>query len=313
MNTLEISELGRAISKDFTERNLPMTESLVKTAKEHQLNKNQLQRIAEVANQETYLTLIKTASEGYVEYGVADVNKAWEKVNQLEKTASLPLDKDYENISRASFTFMEKTASEENPAKEKLEQLELADKAEYLKGNIQFLSNYLLEKQATFQAELKETVEDCKQMLGSKENDFSEIKAVLESQAYHIKEALIQDVESRLQPIFPLEDFSKTASCKCENKKINKNSTLAKKASSLQKLAFEITDVVNLIEDQAEELTKVAGKLQTAGKILLAGSIPAAFFLGNYIGAKKKDPYGMEYPADVYIAAKQKELKNKGY
>lgn len=312
MNTLEITELGKKVSQDFTERNTSMTESLVKIAQDKQVNKNQLQRIAEIANQETYLKLIKTASEGYVEFDVADFNKAWTTTHEMKKEASLVFDNDYQNIVRDYSGSMEKVAEEINPLQEKEEEYALNEKAEYLKGNVQLLSNMLLEKQASFQKELNSTLNTCKQLIASRENDYSEIKAVLETEAYHIKEALLKDVEEQLQPLFPLEDFSKVAACK--TKKINRKSELAKKANALQKLAFEMKDVISLLENQSDELTKIAGKkLRTAGKVLLVASVPAAFMYGKYTGSKKEDDLALDYPTAAYVAAKQKELKNAGY
>ena len=64
---------GREAAKAFVERNIALNTSIEKVAREYDLNKNQIARICEEANKETYLHLFNShektgSSEDYSKY-----------------------------------------------------------------------------------------------------------------------------------------------------------------------------------------------------------------------------------------------------
>jgi len=82
-----LQNLGEALSKDYIEANVPLTEGLEKIARELTLNEHQIQRVAEAANVDTYLHFLKTASadKRYIKFPLAD---AKEVTHSLKKEAS---------------------------------------------------------------------------------------------------------------------------------------------------------------------------------------------------------------------------------
>ena len=73
----ELDQIGKQLSEDFISDNASLNEGLKKDASEKGLNKEQLQRVAEMANTETYLNLLKTAKDNYVQFDLADFREAF--------------------------------------------------------------------------------------------------------------------------------------------------------------------------------------------------------------------------------------------
>ena len=65
-NLSELDQLGKQISEGFVHDGVSLNEGLKKVANDSVLNREQLQRVAEAANTETYLSLMKTAKQNYV-------------------------------------------------------------------------------------------------------------------------------------------------------------------------------------------------------------------------------------------------------
>ena len=71
-NIIDLDDFGKRISEDFISNKTNMTEALLKVAKDNGLNKQQVNRVAETANVEAYLALMKTANDKYLSFPVAD-------------------------------------------------------------------------------------------------------------------------------------------------------------------------------------------------------------------------------------------------
>lgn len=83
----QLEKLGTQISKEYLEKQIPLTEGLEKVSTLHGLNQNQVHRVAETANVKTYLELMKTAQDdSYIEFDIANPNDVIEQEN--DKTAS---------------------------------------------------------------------------------------------------------------------------------------------------------------------------------------------------------------------------------
>jgi len=91
----ELQKLGETLSSDFLERGVPLTEGLDKIASSSGLNKNQINRVAEIANVKTHLSLLKEASaeDAYIKFDVADPLKV--KAVERPKIAHSLSDYDY--------------------------------------------------------------------------------------------------------------------------------------------------------------------------------------------------------------------------
>jgi pantothenate kinase len=85
-NPLELIQFGREISDNYVRDNVPLTQSLEKIAQTHNLNKQEMHRVAETANVETYLKMIEKSNDKYVEFPVADASKVYDEMST--KTAA---------------------------------------------------------------------------------------------------------------------------------------------------------------------------------------------------------------------------------
>lgn len=68
----ELREFGKRAAREFVDSATPLNDSVVRFAKEAQLNQDQVQRVVEAANTETFLALHSKTAEGNVEYPLAD-------------------------------------------------------------------------------------------------------------------------------------------------------------------------------------------------------------------------------------------------
>jgi hypothetical protein len=77
---------GIQAADDFLKRQVPLVDSIKKIAKENSLNPKQIARVAEVANNASYLTLFKQAKDKTFEFPLADTKQIIKDLNvKLEK------------------------------------------------------------------------------------------------------------------------------------------------------------------------------------------------------------------------------------
>lgn len=159
----ELHKLGKAISHSYLEGDTDLTEGLQKAASMHNLNEQQIKRVAETANVETYVSLLKTADDKYIEFNLADAQKVQPKQSSTEKTSYI---NDYESSPEYKFDAQklfpgldlsestEKTASvEENTVKY----------AQQMRGTIDFLINALSDEVMNYQSNLSKVAYMTKQ------------------------------------------------------------------------------------------------------------------------------------------------------
>jgi len=117
----QLEKLGTQISKEYLERQIPLTDGLEKVSTLHGLNQNQVHRVAEAANVKTYLELMKTAKDdSYIEFDIANPSDVLESV--AAKTASRT--KDYLEAPKKDWAhelLQEKRASEKRDQKQEIE------------------------------------------------------------------------------------------------------------------------------------------------------------------------------------------------
>ena len=92
----DLDSLGKKLSQDYTEHKIELTDNLAKTATAQGLNQYQTSRVAEAANVESYLVLMKTAEDKYIDFPLANAKKAFELSQGLEKEASSVVSNDYQ-------------------------------------------------------------------------------------------------------------------------------------------------------------------------------------------------------------------------
>ena len=91
----DLDNLGKELSQDYLDNKANLTDNLAKIATTKGLNQHQTNRVAESANVELYLSLMKTAENKYINFPLADAKKAFEISQGLEKEASTVVSNDY--------------------------------------------------------------------------------------------------------------------------------------------------------------------------------------------------------------------------
>ena len=91
----DLDSLGKELSKDYIDHKIELTDNLAKMATAKSLNQHQTNRVAEAANIESYLMLMKTAEDKYIDFPLADPKKAFSIGQELEKEASAVVSDDY--------------------------------------------------------------------------------------------------------------------------------------------------------------------------------------------------------------------------
>ena len=90
MLATDLTKLGKQLANSYVTTGASLNDGLVKLGHTRGLNKQQLQRVAEAANQETYLCLMKTAEDKYLEFPLADASVAHIEINKAPtKVASI--------------------------------------------------------------------------------------------------------------------------------------------------------------------------------------------------------------------------------
>jgi hypothetical protein len=93
----DFETFGKTAASEYVGNNVPLDETIIKLAEHYGLNSEQVARVVEHANIETYLKLNKAADDKYIEYDPADPIKIASALNfKAEKTAALT--SDYTNI-----------------------------------------------------------------------------------------------------------------------------------------------------------------------------------------------------------------------
>jgi len=86
----DLDKFGKQAAKAYLTSNTPLNDTIEKQASTHGLNSHQIARVVESANTNTYLSMIKTAEDNYVDFPLADAKEIHKTVvSHVEKTASL--------------------------------------------------------------------------------------------------------------------------------------------------------------------------------------------------------------------------------
>lgn len=91
---LDFEMWGRQVATDYLENNTPMNDSIIKIARDNQLNHEHVRRVVEEANNLTYLKKFgaEKTEDKYIEFDVADARVIAKVLNAPEKTAGLQND-----------------------------------------------------------------------------------------------------------------------------------------------------------------------------------------------------------------------------
>lgn len=158
-NASDLYSLGKAISKSYINGSADLTGSLQKTAARLGLNENQVQRVAETANVETYVSLLKTADDKYINFDLADASKIEVKKSAPEKTAFV---NDYEKPASYKFSAERLFGDPEDPTEGEA-QLRTHKHASQIKDTLDYLSNALEDELLEYKSKLNKLGQVTKQ------------------------------------------------------------------------------------------------------------------------------------------------------
>ncbi len=297
----DLETFGKQISDEHFRTKTPLTKLLAKTAEAQGLSRQQVNRVAEAANVDTYLKLMKTGGEKYINFEVADASVASETV--LKKKAgyesnndySLPIDEHLLNVTPV----MEKIASAE-PTK-----TELLKEATVRLGSIQLKQNRLDEERLSLTFAYDTITNLVKQaVLGG--TAFSDVAHVIKTAADQTGDGLVTRIKADLEPRLLQTSFQIT-SC---NEDVREDSKLFQKVAEfegsvlslsdkLSEYITELGDYTSFVEsNQFPTMHKEAGLLQKAKdtaefaknhKVLttIAAFVPASYHLGKEKGKRE--------------------------
>lgn len=222
----ELDKFGELLSQDFLEKNIPLNEGLKKIASENGLNKQQLQRVAESANVNTYLNLIKKSKNRYLKFDVADAGHVHEQLLKKGSAEEIDIEDkeeyiiDTPDLDVKDIFKLYKKAENISISDEDLKNLlgyrdntklaEFTRKSSYLEGVVNYLDHNFIDAQGSFVSRIEDMEKLVKQeILGG--TSFSDITNVIKTAAVCTGEALCEYLENRLSKNIPHIDFHKEA------------------------------------------------------------------------------------------------------
>jgi len=211
ITSYELSNLGKNIAKDYVSNNSSITEGVVKVAKDRGLSQQQISRITESANNETYLQLMKTSSDKYLDYPVGNADEAYEAVTGITKESSLKASADHYSEPVPLITDLELYPGLEKTAEsDPINQGALRQEVERLNGNISFLNNSLSEASLNFEESIEGLKKQAEQLVlgGTSYKDVSNIMKVAMPWLNRPIDMIIKD---ELSTKIPHVDFEKDA------------------------------------------------------------------------------------------------------
>lgn len=280
---LELLKFSKDVSQDYVSRGTALNTSLKKIAQAHNLNAQEIKRVAEQANTETYLSMVGPSKDKYVEFPVANAEQV---ISDLSiKTAGLEEFNLFEEpvltkVAEVEFSFallgdeykdMDKdlavSTRYEEIAKERaiLEERELIKKANDLAHEIDRtytdLYNYI------------------KNELAQTEVTFDEVASYIKTANFQDTENLLELLKMDLQGAFPIMDFTKEA--QVSTLELVTDSPLYSKLQKLDNLNTELAKYAKL-----GLATKIGiGALASLG---LAGTT----YLAGHVNGRKAAGFG---------------------
>jgi len=207
----ELTKIGKDLSRDFVSQGIGLTEGLVKVGKVNGLNKQQLLRVAEAANIETYLSLIKTAKDKYLEFPLADAKEAFTSLsNDSVKVAEFLSSYDSEPVSSTSVETIFKLYRDKSDmmSDDEISKISTTNdsfirkEAEALRGKISLIDNALDEQNTVIENDYENLFYLTKQAFIAG-IPFSHLKSIIKKAAPLIFEPIIDNFKTKLASIAP--------------------------------------------------------------------------------------------------------------
>jgi len=266
----DFENMGKAAASEYIGSNKDLSTTITKIATHYGLNSEQIARVVEQANVETYLKLNNVADDKYIEFAPADNIKVASALNfSAEKKAEL-VGNDFEIELDEEFS-LESPSTEKELGREKVaEDISLANGLKKISG---IVNARLEEIDANFDRE-SETLYKIVKQAALEAGNFGIVKQAMLSAAPDASTEMIADVyEFKLKKEGSRIDFEKS---EAPAGVLNSNHPLVQ---SLNKLAT-YKDEYAILKEFTTELEKDAGNVWNLAKNLgsVAGSVGKIIF-----------------------------------
>lgn len=266
----ELEKLGERISKDYIQKNISLNEGLKKVASENGLNKQQLRRVAESANINTYLSLIKTSEDKYLKFDLADAELTHGEIVK-EGKENVPLNEyslDESSLDVSDIFELYKKAEVSLNSEEEINNLikyrnsirtqngEFYKKSSYLQGVVEYLNDNFISTQGSFVSNIEDLEQIVKQAV-LEGTTFTDISNVIKSAAECTGETITDLFKTKLSKNITHIDFDKQA--EFSSSVPNTESRLYKLASSIESdflHALKLEEAYNAYKDEYESFRK---------------------------------------------------------
>ena len=249
----ELELIGEQLSKDYIEKNMDLTTNLKKVANNLNFNKQQIKRIAETANVETYLKLANLSENGYVEFELADADKVASDLDvNFSKSANNTtnewldlLPKEYAKAEQLLFG-QEKTASDNSVISFNDLSVKLA---EIKNDEREVTANYyeLMDVYNKLEALIKQAT--------AEGNEIADVKEIIKVASPDYSELIIDTITKNLKDKLPTQDFTKVAEIN-ETLEINDESELFNTIKTYEKIADSMNENTEQLLDKKLNLVK---------------------------------------------------------
>lgn len=242
-NSIELDLLGKTLAKDFITFNKPLQTGLEKIAVQQNLTRDEIRRVAETANIETYLGIYDKSADKYIEFNLADANAA---IAGLNKTASLEDNVSEDENSTGFEDIEDNTVSifgvhQEEIKSSTREKLAEVEEAKFKVNRIQDEADIL---DLEFALKLDKVHHLLKQAALSGET-FGDICVVIKTASENLGDMLINDIKKDLKNTAPFLDVEKVA---------NFNEILAVyNDTPVFKSVLELENIYNKLEELQKE------------------------------------------------------------
>jgi hypothetical protein len=215
MNQVELDYFGKQAAKEYLEKDISLNDSIVKIAQSYEMNRDQVERIVENANTQTYLALFNKSDDKYVKFPVAETEKVAEALDtplspadNAQSDYAEPPKKDLPEIEIFPVSDIEKEAASNEYTAEKLK----------LYQQVQYADQHFMEKigqsDYKFFEEATRLYKAVKQeVLGGEK--FGYIKqAMLEKHPINLTTVILDEIKQQLAEedrLLDLNDLEKTA------------------------------------------------------------------------------------------------------
>ena len=283
-NASELLQLGKQLSSTYLQDGTDLTESLTKTAVDNSLTKEEINRVAETANIETYLGLVNKTPDHYVQFDLADSRLSFEKAAALTGIPVTSEDganyADLDNSAGFSFSLY-KTKSSGDEVVTKLANVTIGPSIQSIgwRNKVDFMKDELLVKKAGLST-LVDKVNGMIKQAVLKGVIFNNVVDMIKMATPSLSDFFITSFKEDFSKECPFIDLEKTADLTLMP---STSSDLFQKLASLDVMYMEFASASQNLDNEYVALNKFILENELGPQIKIAGAITeVAGFVKKY-------------------------------